>query len=346
MLDTLLSRIGSRKLLTPICLSLSAFAPTALPDTRADVPEDNPVRLPWSTTSGPNFNRITYDDGIFVAVGAGGHLATSPTGLVWTLRNTGTLANLRSVIRGHDGWLAAGDDGVLLFAPDAKTWSLVDSGITETIHDIVYSRCLYVAVGASGALFTSHDGIRWSRKRSGTSNELRRVIDLGNSFFAAGAQGAVVRSKDASRWYPFRLAERFGISDLFQSSEETIALGCCGGGVLVGGIHGVWEPQNLPGSPLLRAGAVADSTIVVVGVQGAIFTTTATPGSKMWIRCPSGTTRTLNDIAWGRGRWVTVGSGGIVLVSDDSRVWRALPGSDPTPSHPPQRTTIPAAANR
>jgi len=292
-----------------------------------------PVALPWSTASGPTFHRLTFDAGLFVTVGAGGTIATSINGTHWTLHDSGTTADLHAAIYGNDAWWVVGENGIVLTSPDAKHWSRVDTGISETLNDILYSRCLYVAVGTSGTVFLSYDGVHWSRKRTDTSRELKRILEVGDTFLAAGAHGTMLRSKDGSRWYPSRLGGSFGISDFFHAGDEVIALGCCGGGVLVGGVTGGWQSHSLPGSPLLLAGAFAQQRFVVVGTQGAIYTAEATPGPKMWLRSPSGTTRAFHDVAWGHGLWVAVGASGTIAVSTDGRKWHCLPGIlDPT--HP------------
>jgi len=67
---------------------------------------------------------------LWVAVGDGGAIETSPDGTTWTARTSGTSTALNSVSyaangRGHGLglWCAVGEDGTILSSPDGITWT-------------------------------------------------------------------------------------------------------------------------------------------------------------------------------------------------------------------------------
>ena len=60
------------------------------------------------------FNAITYANGIFVAVGYNGAILTSPDGVTWTPRISGTTDSLYGVTYGNGTFVAVGDSGTIL----------------------------------------------------------------------------------------------------------------------------------------------------------------------------------------------------------------------------------------
>jgi hypothetical protein len=52
---------------------------------------------------------VTYGNGLFVAVGKGGTILTSPDGVNWTARTSGTRNDLYGVTYGNGTFVAVGD---------------------------------------------------------------------------------------------------------------------------------------------------------------------------------------------------------------------------------------------
>ena len=98
------------------------------------------AQQPWINASSPTTQTlwgVASGDTQFVAVGEGGTILTSPDGIEWTLRTSGT-----------SRWLLA-------------AWSPV--------------RNLFVVVGDAGTILTSPDGITWTPRSSGTVQRLNSV---------------------------------------------------------------------------------------------------------------------------------------------------------------------------
>ena len=88
------------------------------------------------TAAGP-LRGIDYALGLFVAVGNGGLIYTSPNGTTWTLRTSGVTSTLHSVMYStrDQQWYAAGDGGVILRSADAITWtSIANDAIGAVIN--------------------------------------------------------------------------------------------------------------------------------------------------------------------------------------------------------------------
>ena len=60
---------------------------------------------------------MTYGNGLFVAVGGSGTILTSPDGVTWTARTSGTGNGLRGVAYGNNTFVAVGEYGTILTSP-------------------------------------------------------------------------------------------------------------------------------------------------------------------------------------------------------------------------------------
>lgn len=67
--------------------------------------------------------RVRWIDGLFVAVGENGGIFTSPDGLAWTPRVSGTSRWLTDVTRVEDHWFVTGYQGTLLNSQDLVSWN-------------------------------------------------------------------------------------------------------------------------------------------------------------------------------------------------------------------------------
>jgi len=65
--------------------------------------------------------------------------------------------------------------GTILTSPDGITWTERTSGTWVYLRGVTYASSAFVTVGKSGTILTSPDGTTWTSRTSGTSNELRGV---------------------------------------------------------------------------------------------------------------------------------------------------------------------------
>lgn len=314
---------------SPLTLALVLLAvSTASLLAATDEPFSQP-QLPWNPGEGPTFHRVVFDTDRFLAVGADGTVAVSTDSLHWELRDSGTRVDLRAAVHGPDGWWLAGDNGTLLTSMDTVRWKPQEMPISEDLLDLVYSRCRFIAVGSSGTILLSYDGVTWNRRQSGASVELRRVVDVGAFFLAGGANQTLLRSNDGIRWFPYWAGRSLGVRDLVIADSHMLALGCCGGGVYRSRPDGPWYQSAIPGKPALNAAAIGAGRMVVAGAHGSILTALLDDAASLWQPVDSGTSRALLGVAYGKGRWVAVGSAGTLLVSHDGVHWtsaiRTLP---------------------
>ncbi len=129
---------------------------------------------------------VTHGNGLFVAVGQGGTILTSPDGVTWTPRASGTGVSLCGVTHGNGLFVAVGDGGTILTSRDGVTWTRRASGTTEDLYAVTHGNGLFVAVGDGGTILTSPDGVAWTPRTSGTTAGLRGVTHGDGLFVAVG----------------------------------------------------------------------------------------------------------------------------------------------------------------
>jgi photosystem II stability/assembly factor-like uncharacterized protein len=153
-------------------------------------------------------NSIAFGAGVYVAVGTGGSIFTSPNLVTWTqVPNSGS--DLHSVSFLNGGFVATGANGTLLTSPNGSTWTTVQNlTTTSTLRGAAFRSAptaLYVVVGDAGTIVTSTDGTNWAATALPSAPSLRSVTNggaLGTRFLAVGQGGAVVFSDDGSTWSP------------------------------------------------------------------------------------------------------------------------------------------------
>ncbi len=139
---------------------------------------------------------------LFIAVGQGGLIVTSPAGDVWTTRTSGTTNQLNKICFGPIPVVAVGNSGTIVTSSDGITWTVRTSGTAQNLNDSFYGNFLYAAVGNSGTIVTSSDLVTWTVRTSGTTQHLRSVtwINSLSLYIAVGDNGTIVTSPDGSTW--------------------------------------------------------------------------------------------------------------------------------------------------
>ena len=164
----------------------------------------SPDGITWtSRTSGignTTAQALTYGGGVFVVAGYDGDLASSPDGTTWTSRSSGLTARIKCLTYG-DGLFLAGDyDGLIISSPDGTTWTDRTSPFTENVMALAYGAGLFVAFGPSGAVFTSPDGENWTG-RTTAATDWQYALTYGDGLFVSvGGDGELTTSPDGITW--------------------------------------------------------------------------------------------------------------------------------------------------
>ncbi len=256
---------------------------------------------------------VTWSGSQFVAVGQNGTILTSPDGITWTQRTSGTsYRTLFGVAWSGSQFVVVGDHGILLTSPDGITWTQRTSGTSEDLRNVVWSGSQFVIVGGTDGILTSPDGITWIPLRiSGTQYWLNGVVWSGSQFVAVGRESTILTSPDGITWTPRRTSDtQYWLNGVVWSGSQFVAVGDYG--ILLTSPDGItWTQRTSGTSEDLRNVVWSGSQFVIVGI-GTILTS---PDGITWTprRTSDGFRGTLNGVTWSGSQFVAVGSS--ILIS-------------------------------
>jgi photosystem II stability/assembly factor-like uncharacterized protein len=242
----------------------------------------------------------------------------------WFLQNSGTGANLRSVIFNHGNeniaW-TCGENGTILFTSNGGVnWIQQNSGTTTDLYAIVFmeiSEGPVFACGENGLIFrTSNSGTNWNVIPSNVSVTLKDISDF--NFVAVGDSGVILKSSNQGlTWYQLAsptVKNLYAVSAVFSNyivgQEGTILNGIGSGTIWSLGVSGV--TNNLYGVPLFGSRDIA------VGAGGVILR--STNNGTNWFTQNSFTQRTIRSTEYSVNNTSIIycaGDSGLILKTTD-----------------------------
>ena len=149
---------------------------------------------------GNGLSSVAYGNNTFVAVGPMSTVLTSPDGVTWTTRTSGSAYSptLLGVTYAKNIFVAV--SGPIFTSPDGITWTQRSNPGSWARNSVVGSSKTFVAVGFYGTIVTSTNGVTWTTRTSGTPLDLYGVTYGSNTFVAVGKYGTIVTSPDGVTW--------------------------------------------------------------------------------------------------------------------------------------------------
>ena len=274
-------------------------------------------RTPANLVTG--LNDVVWSGSLFVAVGDVGKIVTSPDGITWTTRTSGTTQTLQGVYWDGSRFLAVGDGATILSSANGTNWSTLHTGAAEVrLQAVSYSGTRYVAAGSlsnSAYMLTSVNGVTWTENLSVPQNG-RSISGLawsGQLFVASAAaeafpnEAAVLVSQDGLTW-----VEVVASVD----SPTTLCVIWDGSRFVAGGIGGRlfmspdgmnWTVHAAPSSSNFLGLAWSGSTLVADGVVGNAVATS--DNGATWQAFNVAALYDTKGLAYGANRFVSVGGG-------------------------------------
>ena len=281
------------------------IAPSYILD--ADVIDDWRLRHP--TPYYANFWHAAYGNGVYVAVGVGGMIATSSDLEGWHSVHHPQL--LENVVFGDGQFVATGSDGDILTSPDGTNWIARASGTSFALSGVDYGNGVYVAAGDHGVTAVSSNGVNWTISSAGATNFWYWGVAYGAGRFVAVATDAdyngpinIVTSTNGVDWIEATLpgglpayTELWGVA---YANGRFIAVG-------------YWEIETSPGEYIW-------GPLVLTSTDGTNWTRVNDPDFPMtdnqWV---------LWAVGYDGTQWVGVGQNGLVMTSADGLDWSLLP---------------------
>lgn len=274
---------------------------------------------------GTAITSIAYGNGLWVAAGWKGKLATSEDGITWTQRDSGFgSSDIYTVCYGDGLWVAMGRDRKQSTSVDGITWVTANNpDLSLNIYAVSYGNGLWVAAGDS--VFTSPDASTWTRNRSFLGSYFYRAIaynpdnDIwmiaGNNYTHMSFDGGITWEQSSNITGPLYnrdlkgLVYGNGVWTTVSASHATFR------GIYTSEDGYQWETKNLPitgvgSSPL----AYGNGLLVLGGVGGGLYT--SNDGANTWdtSESPFGSS-TIQAISFGHDRWIAVGNEGKLAIS-------------------------------
>lgn len=170
---------------------------------------ENWARSTSGTIPAGNYNNITFGAGLFVVVGNGGLVFTSPDGITWTTRTSGTANPLHNIEFINSTFYAVGNNATLITSSDGISWSTVTIGTglaNDQFLNITYGNSVFVIgvrENSTGNLiiYRSATGLSnsWTKQNLGFAS-INKVQYLKDRFFVFTSGTAVYTSTNGSTW--------------------------------------------------------------------------------------------------------------------------------------------------
>lgn len=272
-----------------------------------------------------NINGIVWTGTLFVAVAAGpggnGLIFTSPDGLTWSVRSSGT-PSLRGIVWSGSQIVAVGSGGAIVTSPDGYRWSAQLSGVTGTLNAVAWSGTEFRVVGDGGAMLVSPDGVTWSPRVSKATVNLNGIAWSGAKFVFLGDNGTILTVLLTG-------TPTLRVSGTTQNlaavtaapNGRLVAVGAVG--TILTSTDGItWITRNSGTNASLQGVTATDTQIVAVGTGGRVLTST---NGTNWAAQQSKTAINLFGVAWSGSLFVAVGASGIIDTSPDGVTWTLVP---------------------
>lgn len=258
-------------------------------------------------------------EGTYVAVGTLGTILTSPDGITWTARSSGTTDDMTAVAGGSGLLVAVSASGNSISSANGTVWSTSAIG-SYAMTAITWCGFLgeFVAVDSVGATHNSLDGVNWSNVSIGTANALNGIASSGTTLVAVGASGTIVTSTDGINWRVRASGTTQDLLAVASTGSMFVAVGAAG--TVLTSADGITWTSGITGlTETLRGIAWSQAELVAVGDAGTII---RSRDAKSWSGDTTGLSSSLTAIAWStpENTYVVVGQGGIILTSNIDNV--------------------------
>ena len=267
-------------------------------------------------------NKVTFGNNTFVAVGNSGTILSSPSGAIWTERDSKTLEDLTDVAYGNGKFVAVGNHGtILVSSDDGVNWEerTPYSGTISDLTAIAYGNGIFVAVGAPVCgiyeVTTSKDGTIWDAAVAQNLLFTPNSLTFGKQVFVAvGDNGQISISSFGKQWEARVSDTCENLLGVTFGRDMFVAVGVQGV-VVTSATGGTWQLRNSGVSSDLRTVAYGNGTFVAVadgsfyGIPDFIVYSTFPDLSISWTErlvLPDGT---YYGLAFGNGTFIAVGSG-------------------------------------
>lgn len=160
------------------------------------------------------FQKIMFNNGIFVAISSQGGIATSVNKTDWSFQKSGTTNDLLDIVYTQGKFIIIGENGTIITSSDGITWILQLNAPSENLLFIVAYNDNIVITGSNN-VYHSTDAETWTS----TLSPAKQVIVCNNQFIAL--DNVLHTSNDGITWTA-NLAPSTQLYSIAYSTNENI----------------------------------------------------------------------------------------------------------------------------
>jgi len=296
---------------------------------------------------------VAFGTGVYVAVGVDGTIVRSSDGATWMVSTAPVNKNLYHITWGNGRFVAVGQDGAIITSADGISWQDRTFAAREDLYGVAWGKDKFVAAGSGSLILTSPDGVAWTQREAVYEDlTFAAVAYAGDAFILAANHDAINQTWDVpTRWAVFYFRSTDGTSWLntdwqqgYVWKRSSWVRGMLWTGSLLVSFGDNGSAQTSPDGMRWTNRTSARNAVIIgitsgagkyVGVgtednfNGAVYSST---DSVTWQhevnpqvpRSNENYEQWQDDLygaAYGNGVFITVGSYGVILRSEDSHTW-------------------------
>lgn len=250
-----------------------------------------------------------------------GRVDMSADGVTWTTAAAGTTDAFYHVAAAKGGFAAAGSN--LASSPDGKGWTVRKFGNHYSLNAVAYGNGRFVAVGDWSGMQMSPDGTLWTTLARPGSGFFKSVTFANDLFVAAGESGRFATSPDGDTWTTDSVATTQDLGDIAYGSAGFVAVAYNWPAPSQGSVWG--SADGKAWANLVPKASVYRAIAFGNGRYVAVGfggVMAWSADGKAWTQAvPLATPRDLIDIAFGGGLFAAVGMHGAIATSPDGAAW-------------------------
>ena len=275
-----------------------------------------------ATGGAPYLRDVSYGAGVFVAVGLGGAIYSSPDAATWTVRTPPNGANYTDVAYANGRFVVVGGTVVgvtqpVAYSDDGITWTLPATPFTVTRTGIAYGNGIWVAVGTNAVSISDDNGVSWTTTTGISALGPASGVSFGNGLFCAVAlAGGIITSTDGLTWTSVSITNAGVLLDVAFGNQKFVTIDTAGR-VFISTDGATWTQTRNSDGDSWRTITYGNGFFVAFatlsGGDNVIYSIDATN----WIK-PSG----VPNYDWygstfGDNKFVAVGESGATMYSDN-----------------------------
>ena len=261
----------------------------------------------------------TYAAGRFVAVGHGAHVATSTTGVAWSM-HPAPGGSWQSVAYGDGKFVALSSLNTAMnemTSVDGVHWS-ASAGPAGEWTGLTYGDGRFLAVSVFGQLITSSDGVHWANSWS-RSQFLLNSVTYGNGRFVAvdSANGDALISLNAVNWSFYTISTPGTPWYAVTYGNGVFSAFTPSGLVATSMLGYVWVTHQTSVAQQMNGSTFGCNTFVATGqASGKVNDVLTSHFATSWTASPVPTDTTSNwtAVAYGANRFVAVNTAGTIAT--------------------------------